>query len=202
MQGRRGVGLVVLCVAAGALFALFAEPGEEPIGRGSRAPDFSLPRLGGAEPVQLSDLRGRVVLLNFWATWCKPCEDEMPAMQRLYAALGGSGLELLAVSVDETPGEVESFRDRLGLAFPILLDPEQRVAHAYQTFRFPETLLIGADGSVVERYVGPKEWDADAYVERIRRLVEAAVPSRAAGAADAPRAPRAPSMDGTRLEGS
>ena len=180
MDGRRGIWLVGACVLAGAVFAMLAEPGPEPIGRGSRAPDFTLERLGSEEPVRLSDLRGRVVLVNFWATWCKPCEDEMPAMQRLYEQLAGPSFELLAVSVDEEPGEVERFRDRLGVGFPILLDPQQRAAHAYQTFRFPETLLVDADGSVVERYIGPKEWDASAYVERIRRLLEAEVPSSAA----------------------
>jgi len=186
MEGRRGVWLVVLCIAAGAVFALFAAPSEEPIGRGSRAPDFSLPRLGSGEPVSLAGLRGRVVLVNFWATWCKPCEEEMPAMQRLYESLAGSGFELLAISVDEDPALVERFRDRLGISFPILLDPDQRVSHAWQTFRFPETLLVDADGSVVERYVGPKEWDAAAYIDRIRRLVAAEVPSGARGGASAP----------------
>jgi peroxiredoxin len=168
-------------VVAGAVFATLMEPRPEPIGRGSRAPDFSLTRLGGDETVRLADFRGRVVLVNFWATWCKPCEDEMPAMQRLYDELAGSSFELLAVSVDDELPPVERFRERLGLRFPILLDPDQRAAHAYQTFRFPETLLIGADGFVIERYIGPKEWDADAYVDRIRRLLQAEVPSAAAG---------------------
>ena len=185
MEGRRGIWLVVLCVAAGAAFALLAEPTGEPVGRGSRAPEFSLPRLGGGEPMRLADLRGRVVLVNFWATWCKPCEEEMPAMQRLYQALAGPGFELLAISVDEDPAPVERFRERLGLEFPILLDPDQRVAHAWQTFRFPETLLVDAEGSVVERYVGPKAWDAVAYVDRIRRLVAAEVLSTPVGGANA-----------------
>jgi peroxiredoxin len=185
VQGRSGVWLIVLCVVAGAVFALLGAPGAEPVGRGSRAPDFSLPRLGASGPVVLSDLRGRVVLVNFWATWCRPCEEEMPALQRLYETLGGPGFELLAISVDEDAAAVERFRSRLRLSFPILLDPEQRVARAYQTFRFPETLLVGADGVVLERYVGPKEWDAQAYLDRIRRLLEAAVPSRAAGGGSA-----------------
>lgn len=176
-ERRRGVWLVVLCVAAGAAFALFSARTEAPVDRGARAPDFTLPRLGSPDPVHLASLRGRVILVNFWATWCKPCEEEMPAMQRLYDALRGAGFELLAISVDEEAGEVERFRDRLGLRFPILLDADQHVAHAYQTFRFPETLLVDVDGEIVERYVGPKEWDAEAYVERIRRLAEAAVPS-------------------------
>ena len=158
------------------VLSLWLEPAPDPLGRGLTAPDFELRTLEG-ERRELSDWRGQVVLLNFWATWCKPCEDEMPAMERLYRALRGREFELLAVSVDEDRESVERFRARLGLSFPILLDPEQRVARAYQTFRFPESLLIGPDGRVVERYVGGKEWDAPAYAERIRRLLRPRLPS-------------------------
>jgi len=178
MPGRVGAWLIVVAVILAAGFAIF--PGASmppPVGRGSSAPDFALAPLGQGAPRTLSDLRGRVVLVNFWATWCKPCEDEMPAMERLYASLQGEGFELLAISVDAERGLVEEFQARLGRSFPILLDPDQRTARAYQTFRFPESLLIGPDGVVVERYVGPKQWDAPAYVERIRRLVRAGVPS-------------------------
>jgi peroxiredoxin len=141
-----------------------------PVGEGHPAPDFALPALDGGE-VALGAFRGRVVLVNFWATWCKPCEDEMPAMQRLYTELGGAGFELLAVSVDAGDSEVRAFRDRLGLRFPILLDPDKRAAGAYHTFRFPESWLIDAEGVVVARYVGPREWDDPVYVERIRKLL-------------------------------
>ena len=181
MRERRGVWLIVLCVAVGAAFALLSTRTEAPVDRGASAPDFTLPRLGSPEPIHFASLHGRVVLVNFWATWCKPCEDEMPAMQQLYERLAGPSFELIAISVDEEEALVERFRDRLGLTFPILLDPQQRAAHAYQTFRFPETLLVGADGSVIERYIGPKEWGAPAYVDRIRRLLEAEVPSSPAG---------------------
>ena len=111
------------------------------------------------------------MLVNFWATWCKPCEDEMPAMQRLSGALHDEGFQLLAVSVDDEPDVVVEFNNRLGLTFPILMDTEKRVAQVYQTYRFPESFLVGRDGRVVERYIGPREWDAAVYVERIRRLL-------------------------------
>lgn len=164
--------LVAAGVVAAALFALLTTTGSDPpIGRGSTAPDFELELLGGMESVSLESLRGHVVLLNFWATWCKPCEDEMPAMERLHRALAPQGFALLAISVDETREEVEQFRERLDLSFPILLDPEKRAARAYQTFRFPESLLIGPDGVVIERYIGPKDWDSEAYLARIRRLL-------------------------------
>ncbi len=140
-----------------------------PIGRGAPAPDFQLDRLDGEDPIALSDFRGRVVLVNFWATWCKPCEDEMPSMERLYRALHPSGFELVAVSVDEDPSEVAAFRDRLAITFPIALDPGQEVSRLYQTTGFPESLLVDRDGTVVERYVGPRDWAI--YRPRVESLL-------------------------------
>jgi peroxiredoxin len=173
MSRRLGAWLVAAGVVAAALAAVFTSPSPPPpVGRGSRAPDFQLPQLGDGAPIDLADLGGKVVLLNFWATWCKPCEDEMPAMQRLYQTLAGTDFELLAVSVDDDPGEVRDFAQRLGLHFPILLDPDEKVAHAFQTYRYPETLLIGRDGVVVERFIGPREWDAGPYLARIQGMLE------------------------------
>jgi peroxiredoxin len=165
---------VVGVVAAVTLYVLFTgSSASPPVGRGSAAPDFALPSLDSERLVALSDLRGRVVLVNFWATWCKPCEDEMPAMDRLYRELHSAGFELLAISVGEQPSVVREFRDRLGVTFPVLLDSDKRVAIEWQTFKFPESLLVDRDGTVLERYVGPREWDAPAYVARIRRLLDA-----------------------------
>ena len=147
------------------------EPIQPPLGRGDSAPGFALPGLDGA-PIRLSDLSGQVVLVNFWATWCKPCEDEMPAMQRLYSALAGEDFEMLAISVDESPSDVEAFVDRMGLKFPILLDPEQASSRLYQTTGFPESILVDQDGRIVERYVGPRQWDHPDYQARIRSLMD------------------------------
>lgn len=155
---------------AGTALLLVDGGGSDPVERGSSAPAFSLPALEGGE-VSLSSLEGQVVLINFWATWCKPCEEEMPAMERLYGKHRDAGFELLAISVGETPEVVRPFRDRLGLSFPILLDRDKSVARSYQTFRFPESYLIGRDGRVVERYVGPRQWDHAAYVDRVGRLL-------------------------------
>ncbi len=140
------------------------------LGRGSPAPDFELPSLGGGSLV-LAGFRGQVVLVNFWATWCKPCEDEMPAMERLYRALQPEGFELLAISVDEDEAAVVRFREEMGISFPILLDQTRAVSSRYQAFRFPESFLIGRDGLVVERYIGPKAWGTSTYVARVRRLL-------------------------------
>lgn len=164
-----GTGVVFAAV----LLVLLAEPPGDPVGPGSSAPPFTLVRLyppPAGERVSLEDFRGRAVLLNFWATWCKPCEEEMPALARLHQALEGEPFELLAVSVDEDPGVVQAFRARLGLEFPILHDPDKEVARAYQVFKYPETLLVDGTGRVVTRFVGPREWDAEVYVDRIREV--------------------------------
>ena len=164
------VALVV--VALGLCVAMLQEQVDDPVARGVRAPDFDLPLLGQPSRVSLADIDGQVVLLNFWATWCKPCEDEMPAMDRLYRELSPEGFEMLAVSVDEELDLVARFQERLGVSFPILLDPQQEVSRRYQTTGFPESLLIDRRGTIVERYIGPRDWDHSTYAERIRKLLK------------------------------
>ena len=155
---------------------LQSDAGSPPVVRGAAAPGFSLPPLGaGADsgaPYALAALRGRVVLVNFWATWCEPCESEMPAMERLYAALPRDRFELVAVAIDDDEGLVQAFQDEYRLSFPIVLDLDQSVYQTYQTMGVPESLLIDQEGRIIERYVGPREWDAPEYVERIRQLIE------------------------------
>jgi len=164
--------LIAGLLLAGALFAVLSRDATPPpLAAGQDAPGFALATVSGDRRFALEDLRGRVVLVNFWATWCKPCEDEMPSMERLYRQLAGRPFELLAVSVDDDPSLVAEFQERLGLSFPILLDADKDVAERYQAFRFPESVLIDPEGQIVGRFIGPREWDAPAYVEQIRTLV-------------------------------
>jgi len=171
MQGRSTVTLIAIALAAGGLVAFLADRAPDPIGPGQPAPLFSLPSLEDPQPVALAGLRGRVVLLHFWATWCKPCEEEMPALDRLRRSLDSPRFALLAVSVDEDRSQVESYRQRLGLSLPILLDPSHEVSRAYQTYRYPESFLLDREGKVIARFVGPRDWDAQIYVDRIRELL-------------------------------
>jgi len=95
----------------------------------------------------------------------------MPAMERLYQELAPAGFELLAVSVDERADVVALFQQRLGLSFPVLLDPERRISDVYQSYKFPESWLIDADGVLVARFIGPRDWDSPAYADRVRSLL-------------------------------
>jgi peroxiredoxin len=174
VRGRAGIWAVAAVLVAGVVYSVWSSDSIlPPLEVGAEAPAFELPAVGGGAPLTLASLRGRPVLLNFWATWCKPCEDEMPAMERLYRELHGQGFELVAVSVDAGQQEVVEFRDRLGLSFPIVHDPDRRVSTRYQALRFPESWLIGPDGKLVARFIGPREWDAPEYAGRIRELLAA-----------------------------
>jgi peroxiredoxin len=170
--GSLAIAGVVLGAAGVALWWGARVP--PPLERGSAAPGFELPDLEGTRRLRLADLRGRVVLLNFWATWCKPCEDEMPAMERLYHRLRGPEFELVAISVDTDPEAVARFRERLGLSFPILLDPRSEVSRAYQTTGYPESFLIDRAGNLAsQRFVGPRAWDDPDYVAVVERVLGA-----------------------------
>ena len=94
-------------------------------------------------------------------------------MERLYQAFRDDGLEMLAISVDVGEAEVLAFQERMGLSFPLLHDPDRSVASRYQSFRFPETYLIDQQGTVVGRYIGPRDWDAPVYQDAVRRLLGA-----------------------------
>jgi peroxiredoxin len=135
------------------------------------APDFSLVDLEG-QAVRLSGLRGKVVLVNVWTTWCPPCREEMPSMDRLYRALEGEAFELLAVSQDDQGrAAVDGFVREVPVSFPVLLDPERRVGSAYGVWGYPETFVIDREGRIVERVIGPREWDTPEQKQQIRALM-------------------------------
>jgi peroxiredoxin len=141
---------------------------------GAPAPTLALPDAGG-ETVTLQELRGSVVFLNFWATWCAPCREEAPSLERLYTELRDEGFRVIAVTVDDprSRSQVESFRDEFELSFPIVFDPEKLAYRAFGVSGLPETFLIAPDGRIVEHYVGPRDWGAPRYARAIRRLIAA-----------------------------
>ena len=164
------LGAAVVVVAI--ILILRSDVGAPPVVRGVMAPAFELPQLDVRDAkIALSSLSGRVVLINFWATWCEPCEREMPAMERLYQATSREEFELVAVAIDDKEEDVRAFQERYRLSFPILLDLDQAVYGSYQTMGVPESLLVDREGRIVERYVGPREWDAVEYKDRIRELI-------------------------------
>ena len=126
------------------------------------APDFTVPGLTG-KPLSLRDFRGAVVLLNFWATWCPPCKQEMPSMERLYQRYKDRKLTLLAISIDfEGARAVAPFVRNLKLTFPIGLDPKMEVAERHTVRALPASFVIDQNGTAVGIAIGPRDWDSAA----------------------------------------
>lgn len=119
----------------------------------------------------LGDHRGRVVLVNFWASWCAPCIVEMPAMQRLLDAMTGKPFSILAVNVGESPGKVWNFASRLGIRFPLLLDPDGDTAAGWQVDVYPSSFLIDPQGRIRYAAHGPRDWDAPGIIQTIEELL-------------------------------
>ena len=139
------------------------------------AAEFELLDLSG-QPVRLRDLRGRVVLLNFWATWCVPCREEMPALETLSRELGPRGLTVVGVNFKEPRGDVEVFVREHALRFPMLLDTEGRVGQLYQVFALPATFVVDRQGTLVGTVLGIRDWvgpGARAYLDRLLAVPQA-----------------------------
>jgi thiol-disulfide isomerase/thioredoxin len=146
------------------------ELGLQPLKEGTEIVDFELQELSGAGR-RLSDFNGRVVFLNFWATWCGPCRMEMPSMQRLYERLKRKGLEIVAVNLQEDRGSVQRFVDELGLSFPVLLDTTGRVGATYGARSIPTTYIVDREGFVIAGTIGTREWDGEQYIRFFERLL-------------------------------
>ncbi|RLB76279.1 MAG: TlpA family protein disulfide reductase [Deltaproteobacteria bacterium] len=135
------------------------------------AADFTLTNMQG-EQVSLSQYRGKVVILNFWATWCPPCREEMPSMERLYQKYKDQGLVILAVSADENGKKaVSQFLQKTPYSFPILLDSDNIAQNAYGVFRFPESFIIDRNGMVVQKIIGGRDWLSGSTYELINFLL-------------------------------
>ena len=137
---------------------------------GDRAPDFTLPTLAGNH-VRLSNYRGKLVFLNFWATWCPPCRQEMPSMESLYQRLKGRDFEMLAVSIDSKGADhVQSFVATYGLTFPVLLDPNKTVYRLYGLTGVPETFIIDQNGDILLKIIGSRNWMKKRWLDYFGRI--------------------------------
>jgi cytochrome c biogenesis protein CcmG, thiol:disulfide interchange protein DsbE len=150
-------GAAVLALTFGIVWLQSAK--YEPLAVGKAAPDFSLSDLN-EKPYRLSDFRGKVVFLNFWATWCKPCREEMPSMEILNKNFEKDGLVILAVSIDRvtTTKDIPPFVKGMNLTFPVLIDSWGQTDKPYKRMGVPETFIIDQEGVIREIVIGPRDW--------------------------------------------
>jgi peroxiredoxin len=133
-------------------------------------PDFTLPSLNG-KSITLSELKGKVVLINFWATWCPPCKLEMPSMERVYRKFKHNGFTILAVDIMEKPETVKKFAREYKLSFPILLDATGEVSAKYMANAIPTSYIVDKKGNAVGRVLGPREWDNEHAEALLKELL-------------------------------
>src|SRR5665213_1030581 len=146
----------------------FAVPAIAPL---SAAPDFTLRTMNGPN-MRLQEQRGRVVMVNFWATWCGPCRQEMPQLNRLYEKYHAAGFVLLGVNVDDDQRKAAEVAGKLGVTFPVLLDTDKTVSKLYELSTMPSTVIIDRDGKVRYVHRGYRTGYEDSYEKQIRELLK------------------------------
>ena len=135
------------------------------------APEFEMPTLNGGK-IKLSDYRGKVLFINFWATWCATCKVEMPSMEKLYQRFREYDFGMLTISVDKDLSLITPFIKEYNLTFPVLLDPNSKVAkQAYKTTGVPETFVVDKNGIIVHKAIGPRDWATDETMEAFAQLI-------------------------------
>ncbi len=161
-RGVRALAMAAI-VAATAAFGAAADAG-------GPAPAFTLPGLSG-ERAALSQYKGQVVLVNFWATWCGPCQQEMPLLDQMYRKYKQAGFTLIGVNVDKEAPAVRELLARKPVSFPVLLDPANEVSKAYHVDDMPSSVIIDRNGAIRYVHRGYKPGDENEYQDRIRQLI-------------------------------
>jgi len=185
MTHRQQWGLVaaIVLLLAGALSAGVHFLGDElfPVEVGSKAPEIQGVTLDGTSRQKtLADYSGKVLLINVWATWCEPCREEMPSIEKLHREFAPQGLAVVAISVDDAGAEqrIRDFVKELGLSFEILHDPGQVTTRNYQITGYPETFVIARDGTIRRKLIGAADWSSGANRALVRELLGQSTASR------------------------
>ena len=160
---RRGAAALLLALAA---LAGGCDRGDHPVQLGIPAPEFALN--DGQHAVDLHQLRGQVVLLNFWATWCAPCIEELPSLEALQGVM--PQVKVVAVATDEDAASYQAFVQRRDIPLLTVFDASQSSNVKYGTFRFPESYLIDKQGVIRRKFIGPQDWTSPEIVEELRKL--------------------------------
>ena len=183
MRQQWGIVLGVVLLLAVVLGAGVHFLGDElfPVSVGSAAPPLEAKTLDEAKRTKtLADYSGKVLLINVWATWCDPCREEMPSIEKLHREFASQGLAVVAISIDD-PGAEERIRDfvkEYGLTFEILHDPAQVTTRNYQITGYPETFIVARDGTIRRKLIGAADWSSEANRALVRELLGRTTASR------------------------
>jgi cytochrome c biogenesis protein CcmG/thiol:disulfide interchange protein DsbE len=164
IQTAAALILVALC------FIVADSLREKVVAVGDRAPSFTIVTDGGRQ-ISTSDFGGKVLVLNFWATWCPPCIEEIPSLDAMARRLAPKGVVVLGVSVDKNEAAYRRFLGQARVGFLTARDPEARISSSYGTFKYPETYVIDSRGRVRQKHIGPRNWMAPEILQSIESLL-------------------------------
>jgi cytochrome c biogenesis protein CcmG/thiol:disulfide interchange protein DsbE len=164
LQAALALMMALFCVA------LYTSLHETIVNAGDKAPDFSI-RTDTGKTVTARDYGGKLLLLNFWATWCPPCIEEIPGLNEMSRQLGPKGLVILGVSVDKDEAVYRKFLQTSPLAYLTARDPEQNINQSYGTIQYPESYLIDRNGKVVEKYISVQPWASPQMLQHVQSLL-------------------------------
>jgi len=172
-HSERVLKLLIGLLLAALVYVVWDGMRERVVAAGDTAPDFEIVTDGG-KTVSRAQFGGRLLVLNFWATWCPPCLEELPSLNEFHKQFAGSGVVVLGVSVDRNENAYKQFLGRAKVSFLTARDPEASISADYGTFKYPETYVINSKGEVVEKFIGPENWMDPNLLSRIRGLLRSA----------------------------
>jgi cytochrome c biogenesis protein CcmG, thiol:disulfide interchange protein DsbE len=182
---------IILVLGTGLAFAANSMKDELfPVDVGAKAPDFRAKVLGANQFKTLADYKGKVLLVNVWATYCIPCRTEMPSLERLHKTYGDSGLSIVAVEIDPSVSDdsVRTFAKTYGITFEILRDTSHALEKSYQVTGYPETFIVGREGTIRRKWISADDWSSQGNRALIAQLLGLAIPRPAGDSGDAKQA--------------
>lgn len=169
---RAGLSITLLAFVLLLFSCQKKEGGVQFLKEGSQVPSFTLRSADGTNIWTIEDGKGSIVIINFWATWCPSCREEMPSMEKFYKNFNGNGVKLLTVLYRDDPFLALSFMKEMGYDFPVYIDPEYRAAQIFGLTGVPETYIVGKDGKLLHRIIGPFDWDSPDFKEYIKGIMK------------------------------
>jgi cytochrome c biogenesis protein CcmG/thiol:disulfide interchange protein DsbE len=157
-------------LAAALIWVVYPTLEQRIVNAGDTAPDFKVVTDGG-KTVSLSNFGGKLLVLNFWATWCPPCINEVPSLDAFQKEFKDKGVVVLGVSIDKNEKLYKRFLDRFRISFETTRDPDANISAEYGTFQFPETYLIDSHGKVVEKIISDQNWMDPQFIEHIKKML-------------------------------
>jgi peroxiredoxin len=161
--------VIAVCLAV-LVWVIYDTFNEKVVVVGDAAPEFSITTDTG-RTIARSSFGGKLLVLNFWATWCPPCVEEIPSLDQFQKTFSGSGVVVLGISVDQNQKAYQQFLSRAKVAFMTARDPEAEISAEYGTFKYPETYIIDSRGKVVEKIIGPTNWTDPEMMNRVKSLL-------------------------------